>query len=79
VARVYDELSADDGQRVLVDRLWPRGLRKDDPRIGIWCKVVAPSNELRHWYNHQSDRFDEFAARYQNELAAARRSTSCDS
>jgi uncharacterized protein YeaO (DUF488 family) len=68
VARVYDELSPDDGQRVLVDRLWPRGFRKDDPRIGIWCKDIAPSNELRHWYNHQPERFDEFAARYQNEL-----------
>jgi uncharacterized protein YeaO (DUF488 family) len=68
VARVYDEPEPDEGQRVLVDRLWPRGFRKDDPRVGTWCKDVAPSNELRDWYNHQPDRFDEFAVRYNEEL-----------
>lgn len=69
MARVYDDFDPDDGQRVLVDRLWPRGMRKDDPRVGIWCKDVAPSKELREWYHHQADRFDEFAARYEAELA----------
>jgi uncharacterized protein YeaO (DUF488 family) len=68
VARVYDNVGPDDGQRVLVDRIWPRGVRKDDPRVGIWCKGVAPSKELREWYHHQPERFDEFAARYQGEL-----------
>jgi uncharacterized protein YeaO (DUF488 family) len=68
VARVYDDLSADDGQRILVDRLWPRGFRKDDPRVGIWFKDVAPSRDLRGWYNHQPERFEEFAARYREEL-----------
>jgi len=68
VARVYDDPSPDDGRRVLVDRLWPRGFRKDDPRVGTWLKDVAPSNELRAWYNHQPERFDEFAARYREEL-----------
>jgi uncharacterized protein YeaO (DUF488 family) len=68
VARVYDDPSPDDGRRVLVDRLWPRGFRKDDPRVGTWFKDVAPSKELRGWYNHQPERFDEFAARYQKEL-----------
>jgi uncharacterized protein YeaO (DUF488 family) len=68
VARVYDEPSPDDGRRVLVDRLWPRGFRKDDPRVGTWMKDVAPSKELRAWYNHQPQRFDEFAARYWKEL-----------
>jgi uncharacterized protein YeaO (DUF488 family) len=68
VARVYDDPSPDDGQRVLVDRLWPRGFRKDDPRVGTWLKDVAPSKELRGWYNHQPERFDEFAARYRTEL-----------
>jgi uncharacterized protein YeaO (DUF488 family) len=68
VARVYDDLSPDDGRRVLVDRLWPRGFRKDDPRVGIWLKEVAPSKELRAWYNHQPARFDEFTARYEKEL-----------
>jgi uncharacterized protein YeaO (DUF488 family) len=68
VARIYDDPSPDDGRRILVDRLWPRGFRKDDPRVGTWFKDVAPSKELRGWYNHQPERFDEFAARYQKEL-----------
>jgi uncharacterized protein YeaO (DUF488 family) len=68
VARVYDDPSPDDGRRILVDRLWPRGFRKDDPRVGTWFKDVAPSKELRGWYNHQPERFDEFAARYRKEL-----------
>ncbi len=68
MARVYDDVSPDDGHRVLVDRIWPRGVRKDDPRVGIWCKEVAPSKELREWYRHQPERFDEFASRYKAEL-----------
>ncbi|HZU49291.1 MAG TPA: DUF488 family protein [Mycobacterium sp.] len=68
VARVYDEPGADDGQRILVDRVWPRGFRKDDPRVGTWLKDVAPSNELRRWYGHKAERFDEFASRYEKEL-----------
>jgi uncharacterized protein YeaO (DUF488 family) len=68
VARVYDDASPDDGQRVLVDRIWPRGVRKDDPRVGTWCKAVAPSKELREWYHHQRERFDDFVARYEEEL-----------
>jgi uncharacterized protein YeaO (DUF488 family) len=51
-----------------VDRLWPRGFRKDDPRVGTWFKDVAPSKELREWYDHQPERFDEFATRYRKEL-----------
>lgn len=68
VTRVYDDPSPDDGRRILVDRVWPRGFRKDDPRVGTWFKDVAPSNELRKWYNHQPERFDEFAKRYRKEL-----------
>jgi uncharacterized protein YeaO (DUF488 family) len=68
VARVYDEVDPGEGQRVLVDRVWPRGVRKDDPRVGIWCKDVAPSKDLREWYHHDPDRFDEFASRYKAEL-----------
>lgn len=68
VARVYDDPDPDEGQRVLVDRVWPRGFRKGDPRVGTWCKDVAPSKELRTWYNHQPERFDEFATRYEQEL-----------
>jgi uncharacterized protein YeaO (DUF488 family) len=69
IARIYQDVEPDDGQRVLVDRIWPRGIRKDDPRVGIWLKDVAPSKELREWYHHQSQRFDEFASRYEAELA----------
>jgi uncharacterized protein YeaO (DUF488 family) len=68
VARVYDDVGPDDGQRVLVDRLWPRGVRKDDPRVGTWCKDVAPSKELREWYHHRPERFDGFVARYTDEV-----------
>ncbi|MGX9790493.1 DUF488 domain-containing protein [Mycobacterium sp. MMS18-G62] len=68
VARVYDDPGPDDEYRVLVDRLWPRGFRKGDPRVGQWIPKVAPSTELRKWYSHQTERFDEFAARYTDEL-----------
>ncbi|MEZ0384307.1 DUF488 domain-containing protein [Mycobacterium sp. pW045] len=69
VARVYDEPRAEDGKRILVDRVWPRGFRKDDPRVGHWCKDAAPSRELRGWYDHRPERFDEFVTRYKAELA----------
>jgi uncharacterized protein YeaO (DUF488 family) len=68
VARVYDDPGPDEGERVLVDRLWPRGFRKGDPRAGRWMPKVAPSTELRKWYSHEPARFDEFAARYAAEL-----------
>ena len=68
VARVYDEPGPDEGERVLVDRLWPRGFRKEDPRVGRWIPKVAPSTELRKWYSHEAARFDEFADRYAHEL-----------
>jgi uncharacterized protein YeaO (DUF488 family) len=70
VSRVYDT-DPGDGERVLVDRLWPRGFRKGDPRIDRWLRDVAPSTELRKWYSHQPERFDEFAARYAAELQTA--------
>lgn len=68
VRRVYDEPSSEDGARVLVDRLWPRGLRKDDAHLDEWCKAAAPSSELRKWYGHERSRFDEFRRRYREEL-----------
>jgi uncharacterized protein YeaO (DUF488 family) len=71
VARVYDEPRPDDGVRVLVDRLWPRGLRKDADRFDEWVKDIAPSTDLRHWYAHQPELFDEFSARYRRELGDA--------
>lgn len=66
--RVYDEVDPSDPPRVLADRLWPRGLRKDDPRIGQWHPEVAPSNDLRRWYGHEPERFAEFQERYRTEL-----------
>jgi uncharacterized protein YeaO (DUF488 family) len=68
VRRAYEEPEADDGTRVLVDRLWPRGLSKARAALDEWCKNVAPSPELRTWYSHDPDRFAEFSHRYQQEL-----------
>lgn len=69
IKRIYDAPEPSDGYRVLVDRLWPRGLRKDDAIVDLWLKAIAPSPELRRWYGHDPERFDEFAARYEAELA----------
>lgn len=71
IARVYDDPGEAQGKRVLVDRLWPRGLRKDDPRIGTWFPDAAPSTELRRWYGHRLEAFGEFAHRYRAELSEA--------
>ncbi len=71
VRRVYDEPSAADGTRVLVDRLWPRGVRKDAIRLDDWAKDVAPSAELRTWYGHDPAKFSEFRRRYVGELAGS--------
>lgn len=68
VRRVYEEPSREDGTRVLVDRVWPRGLSKDKAHLDEWAKDVAPSTDLRHWYGHDPDRFAEFAERYRREL-----------
>jgi uncharacterized protein YeaO (DUF488 family) len=68
VRRVYDPPRPDDGQRVLVDRLWPRGLSKERAHLDEWCKQIAPSTDLREWYGHDPDRYDEFARRYRAEL-----------
>jgi len=70
VRRVYDEPEATDGARVLVDRVWPRGLRKDALKLDDWAKDVAPSAALRTWYGHDPAKFDEFRARYLDELGA---------
>jgi len=66
VARIYDDHAR--GYRVLVDRLWPRGIKKEDAALDEWLKDVAPSTELRRWYGHAPERFDEFARRYRKEL-----------
>jgi uncharacterized protein YeaO (DUF488 family) len=68
VRRVYEAPSSEDGTRVLVDRLWPRGLSKARAELTEWCKQVAPSTSLRQWYGHDPAKFDEFARRYRAEL-----------
>ena len=68
VRRVYEPVSPDDGERLLVDRLWPRGLSKQSAHLDAWVKDVAPSTELRRWYGHEPERFAEFRRRYAAEL-----------
>jgi uncharacterized protein YeaO (DUF488 family) len=75
VGRIYDEPTRGDGTRVLVDRVWPRGLSKEKARIDKWCKEVAPSTELRRWYGHEPERFAEFSRRYRAELDDPERAT----
>jgi uncharacterized protein YeaO (DUF488 family) len=74
VRRIYDTHLTGDGTRVLVDRVWPRGLTKTKADLDEWCKQVAPSTELRKWYSHDPALFDEFARRYHIELEQPDRS-----
>ena len=71
IKRVYDPPAPQDGLRVLVDRLWPRGLSKAAARVDLWLKDIAPSAELRRWFNHEPERWQAFCARYEAELADA--------
>ena len=66
--RAYDTPASDDGVRVLVDRLWPRGVKKTDAGIDLWMKELAPSTELRKWFGHDPARWDEFRRRYTAEI-----------
>lgn len=66
--RAYEEPSAEDGMRVLVDRLWPRGVRKTDAAIDHWAKELSPSTELRKWFGHEPSRWEEFRQRYAAEI-----------
>lgn len=68
---MYDAPAAADGHRVLVDRMWPRGLRKSEVSMDEWLKDVAPSTELRKWFGHEPERFEEFERRYRDELAGS--------
>jgi uncharacterized protein YeaO (DUF488 family) len=68
VRRVYDEANDDDGVRVLVDHIWPRGVSKAKAALAEWCKDVSPSTELRKWYSHDPAKFVEFTRRYRAEL-----------
>jgi uncharacterized protein YeaO (DUF488 family) len=68
IKRIYEEPSADDGKRIFVDRLWARGLTKEKAKLDSWEKDLAPSKELRKWYGHIPERFEEFRKRYREEL-----------
>ena len=69
--RIYEGYSPSDGYRILVERLWPRGISKEDAHIDLWMKEVAPSTELRKWYNHEDAKWDEFQERYKEELSGS--------
>lgn len=73
VRRVYEEAEDQDGVRVLVDRIWPRGVTKAKAALDEWCKAVAPSTELRRWYSHDRAKFPEFTRRYHAELRKVER------
>jgi uncharacterized protein YeaO (DUF488 family) len=66
--RIYEDASNEDGIRILVDRLWPRGITKEKAKLDHWLKEVAPSNELRKWYHHDGSKFAEFQQKYRDEL-----------
>ncbi|MFL5663305.1 MAG: DUF488 domain-containing protein [Ktedonobacteraceae bacterium] len=68
--RVYDKPGPGDGTRVLVERLWPRGLSKERAHVDLWLKEIAPSHELRTWFGHDPEKFAEFRCRYETELAS---------
>jgi uncharacterized protein YeaO (DUF488 family) len=78
VRRAYDPPLPSDGSRILVDRLWPRGLSKARAHLDEWCKQIAPSADLRTWYKHDPEKFEEFARRYRIELADPERAQALD-
>lgn len=67
--RIYDTPSEKDGYRILIDRLWPRGISKEKAQLNEWLKEIAPSDELRKWFGHLPERFEEFSVKYQEELS----------
>jgi uncharacterized protein YeaO (DUF488 family) len=69
IKRIYEKPAKDDGWRVLVDRLWPRGMRKEAAHIDVWLKDIAPSDSLRKWFGHEPEKWSEFQKRYRKELA----------
>ena len=75
VRRIYEPVTEQDGIRVLVDRLWPRGMSKNRAEIDEWCRDIAPSTALRRWYAHDPQRFTEFRRRYRRELTAGEQAT----
>lgn len=71
IKRIYEPATRDDGKRVLVDRLWPRGVKKDDAKIDLWAKDVAPSKKLREWFHADTSQWEKFRTDYRAELRAA--------
>jgi uncharacterized protein YeaO (DUF488 family) len=71
VKRIHEDVESADGQRILVDRLWPRGISRDRAELAAWMPEVAPSHELRRWFNHDPERWIEFQARYRTELVGS--------
>ncbi|HEY6631983.1 MAG TPA: DUF488 domain-containing protein [Rhizobiaceae bacterium] len=70
IKRVYEPASSEDGRRILIDRLWPRGLSKEKAGVDLWLKEIAPSGELRKWFGHDPAKWDQFRRRYRSELDA---------
>ena len=73
IKRVYDHPEKGDGNRVLVDRLWPRGVKKEDAGLDLWLKDIAPSNGLRRWFSHDPSKWQEFKERYRKELDSSQK------
>ncbi|QAA82779.1 DUF488 family protein [Aequorivita sp. H23M31] len=68
IKRIYEKAAKTDGTRILVDRIWPRGVSKEDAQLDDWIREIAPSTELRKWFNHEDERFNEFSKKYKTEL-----------
>jgi len=69
IKRVYEEAAPTDGYRVLVDRLWPRGVKKEDAKLDLWAKDIAPTTQLRQWFHHEAPKWSDFKAKYHTELS----------
>lgn len=76
--RVYDVAATKDGQRILVDRIWPRGVSKEDARIHEWLKSIGPSDELRKWFDHDKEKYDAFKKKYKQELESGEQKKALD-
>ncbi len=68
IKRIYDSASPDDGKRIYIDRLWPRGMKKEEVKIDEWLKEISPSDDLRKWFGHDPSKYEEFKKRYKKEL-----------
>lgn len=78
IKRIYEQVSDDDGLRVLVDRIWPRGVSKEEAALDEWFKEIGPSDDLRKWFNHEDDKFEQFTKEYRQELQTGKQKASYD-